>query len=114
MKLGLGLYRHQLDAEHYRFAKQCGCTHLVIHLVDYFRSSRSNRPGDQPVGDDAGWGLAGDPAKLSTLDELATIKKEIHACGLELEAIQNFEPAPWRDVLLDGRDTLRQMQSLKT
>ena len=60
MKLGLGLYRHQLNAEHYRFAKQCGCTHLVIHLVDYFRSSRNNQPGDQPCGDDAGWGLAGD------------------------------------------------------
>ena len=39
MKLGLGLYRHQLNAEHYHFARQCGCTHLVVHLVDYFRSS---------------------------------------------------------------------------
>jgi hypothetical protein len=79
MKLGLGLYRHQLNAEHYRFARQCGCTHLVIHLVDYFRSSRSNQPGDQPVGDDAGWGLAGDPNKLWTFEELAAIKKEINA-----------------------------------
>ena len=63
MKLGLGLYRHQLDADHYAFAKQCGCTHVVAHLVDYFRSSRGNTPGDQPVGDDFGWGLAGDPAR---------------------------------------------------
>jgi len=39
MKLGLGLYRHQLNAEHYHFARQCGCTHLIVHLVDYFRSS---------------------------------------------------------------------------
>jgi mannonate dehydratase len=58
MKLGLGLYRHQLDAEHYRFVKQCGCTHLVIHLVDYFRSSRSNQPGDQPCGYDSGKSVA--------------------------------------------------------
>ena len=65
MHLGLGLYRHQLNADHYRFARQCGCTHLVIHLVDYFRSSRSNKPGDQPVGDDAGWGLAGDHLLLT-------------------------------------------------
>ena len=79
MKLGLGLYRHQLNAEHYRFARQCGCTHLVVHLVDYFRSSRSNHPGDQPVGDDAGWGLAGDPDRLWTFEELAAIKKEINA-----------------------------------
>jgi len=39
MKLGFGLYRHQLNADHYKFARQCGATHLVIHLVDYFRSS---------------------------------------------------------------------------
>ena len=114
VKLGLGLYRHQLNAEHYRFAKQCGCTHLVIHLVDYFRSSRSNQPGDQPVGDDAGWGLAGDPNRLWTYEELAAIKKEINAAGLELEAIENFDPAHWHDVLLDGPKKLQQLENLKT
>lgn len=114
MKLGLGLYRHQLDAEHYRFARQCGCTHLVIHLVDYFRSSRSNRPGDQPVGDDTGWGLAGDPERLWTYDELAAIRKEINAAGLKLEAIENFDPAHWHDVLLDGPQKPQQLENLKT
>ncbi|HEX7618018.1 MAG TPA: D-mannonate dehydratase, partial [Verrucomicrobiae bacterium] len=112
VKLGLGLYRHQLNAEHYRFAKQCGCTHLVIHLVDYFRSSRSNQPGDQPVGDDSGWGLAGDPDRLRTFEELAAIKKEINAHGLELEAIENFDPAHWHDVLLDGPKKLEQIENL--
>jgi len=114
MKLGLGLYRHQLNAEHYRFARQCGCTHLVIHLVDYFRSSRSNQPDDQPVGDDTGWGLAGDPDQLWTHEELAAVKKEINAAGLELEAIENFDPAHWHDVLLDGPKKLQQLENLKT
>ncbi|MBI5384357.1 MAG: mannonate dehydratase [Verrucomicrobia bacterium] len=114
MKLGLGLYRHQLDGDHFRFAKQCGCTHLVIHLVDYFRSSRSNQPGDQPVGDDAGWGLAGDPEKLWTFEELAAIKAQINAAGLELEAIENFDPAHWHDVLLDGPKKRAQFEDLKT
>jgi mannonate dehydratase len=114
MKLGLGLYRHQLNAEHYQFARQCGCTHVVAHLVDYFRSSRSNKPGDQPVGDDTGWGLAGDPAKLWTLEELAALKKEINAAGLELEAIENFDPAHWHDVLLDGPKKAQQLENLKT
>lgn len=114
MKLGLGLYRHQLDTEHYRFARQCGCTHLVIHLVDYFRSSRSNRPGDQPVGDDTGWGLAGDPNQLWSCEELIAIKKEINAAGLELEAIENFDPAHWHDVLLDGPKKKQQLENLKT
>lgn len=114
MKLGLGLYRHQLNREYYDFAKQCGCTHLVIHLVDYFRSSRSNQPGDQPVGDDTGWGLAGDPARLWSLEELATIRAEINAVGLELEAIENFDPAHWHDVLLDGPNKAQQLENLKT
>ena len=114
MKLGLGLYRHQLNAEHYRFARQCGCTHLIIHLVDYFRSSRSNQLGDQPVGDDAGWGLAGDPTRLWTYEELAAIKREINAAGLKLEAIENFDPAHWHDVLLDGPKKLQQLENLKT
>ncbi len=114
MKLGLGLYRHQLNAEHYRFAKQCGCTHLVIHLVDYFRSSRSNHPGDQPVGDDTGWGLAGDPDKLWTADELLAIRRDINAAGLELAAIENFDPAHWHDVLLDGPKKAVQLENLKT
>ena len=113
MKLGLGLYRHQLEPGHYRFAKQCGCTHLVIHLVDYFRSSR-NLPGDQPVGDDSGWGLAGDPAALWSFEEIAAIKRDINAAGLELEAIENFDPAHWHDVLLDGPAKSRQLENLKT
>jgi mannonate dehydratase len=114
MKLGLGLYRHQLNAEHYRFAKQCGCTHLVVHLVDYFRSSRSNQPGDQPVGDDTGWGLAGDPQRLWTAEELTALRREINAAGLELEAIENFDPAHWHDVLLDGPRRLQQLENVKT
>jgi mannonate dehydratase len=113
MKLGLGLYRHQLDAAHFRFARQCGCTHLVVHLVDYFRSARSNQPGDQPVGDDAGWGLAGDPEKLWTFEELAGLRKQINDAGLELEAIENFDPAHWHDVLLDGPKKTPQLENLK-
>jgi len=114
MKLGLGLYRHQLDAEHYRFARQCGCTHLVIHLVDYFQSSRSNKPGDQPVGDDTGWGLAGDSNQLWTYEELTTLKKQINDAGLQLEAVENFDPAHWHDVLLDGPKKRQQLENLKT
>jgi len=114
MKLGLGLYRHQLNREHYDFAKQCGCTHLIIHLVDYFRSSRNNMPGDQPVGDDSGWGLAGDPYQLWTYEEMAAIRREINAAGLELEAIENFDPAHWYDVLLDGPKKSQQLENLKS
>ena len=114
MNLGLGLYRHQLTEEHYRFAKQCGCSHVVAHLVDYFRSSRSNQQGDQPVGDDTGWGLAGDPDQLWTYEELAALKRQINAAGLELEAIENFDPAHWHDILLDGPKKGLYLENVKT
>jgi len=114
MKLGFGLYRHQLDAEHFRFARQCGATHLVVHWVDYFRSSRGNQPGDQPVGDDAGWGLAGDPDQLWSFEELSAVQAQAAAHGLQIEAIENFDPAHWHDVLLDGPLKAHQLENLKT
>ena len=100
IKLGFGLYRHMLDEEHYKFAKQCGATHLVIHLVDYFGHNKVNT--DQPIGGLSGWGKAGDPNEIWPYEQLASIKKEINDHGLELEAIENFDPAHWHDILLDG------------
>lgn len=32
MKLGFGLYRHMLTEDYFRFARQCGATHLIVHL----------------------------------------------------------------------------------
>ena len=42
MKLGMGLYRDMLDREHFRFARQCGCTHAIVHLVNYYTGSDCN------------------------------------------------------------------------
>ena len=51
MKLGFGLYKHMLNEEHYKFAKQCGATHLVVHLVDYFSHEKNNKnTASQPLG----------------------------------------------------------------
>ncbi len=113
MKLGFGLYRHMLDREHYRFAKQCGATHLVVHLVDYFNQAGPRT--DQPVsgGIGGGWGRAGDPEQLWTTDELLAIKKEIEAEGLVWHAIENFDPAHWHDVLLDGPRKAEQLEGLQ-
>ena len=58
MKLGLGLYKHMLTKQNYQFAKQCGATHLVIHLVDYFKQGKDNPSDNQPTGGDNGWGMA--------------------------------------------------------
>jgi mannonate dehydratase len=114
MKIGLGLYRHQLNREHYDFARQCGATHLVIHLVDYFKQGDHNPADNQPTGGVGGWGRAGDPDRLWTLGELQSLRQEINAAGLELAAIENFDPAHWYDVLLDGPRKAEQLENLKT
>ena len=51
IKLGFGLYRHQLDGPHFDFARQCGATHLVVHLCDYFHRGDSGPGGDGGAGD---------------------------------------------------------------
>ncbi len=114
MKLGLGLYRHHLTPENFRFARQIGATHIVAHLVDYFRGGTHNPRGNQPTGTAAGWGRAGDPNKLWTLDELITLRQTIEREGLKLEAIENFDPAHWHDVLLDGPKKQAQLENIKT
>jgi len=113
MKLGLGLYKHLLSRENFRFARQAGATHLVIHLVDYFNGGAHNARDNQPTGTDQGWGLAGDPDKLWTLEVLLDLQKSASSEGLKIEAIENFDPAHWHDVLLDGPKKTQQMENLK-
>ena len=103
MKLGLGLYRHMLNDEYYAFAVQAGCTHVIVHLVDYFKQGQANSRNNQPTGGkDQPWGVAGDPDHLWTTEELILLRKQIESAGLKLEAIENLDPAHWHDILLDG------------
>jgi mannonate dehydratase len=114
MKLGLGLYRHALTRENFQFARQAGATHIVAHLVDYFKGGKRNPRNNQPTGSDQGWGQAGDPKRLWTLRELVALRRKINDAGLELEAIENFDPAHWHDILLDGPKRKEQMENVKT
>lgn len=114
MKLGLGLYRHMLTRDNFLFARQAGATHIVAHLVDYFRGGTHAARDDQPVGTDFGWGLAGDADQLWTLDELRALRREVEDAGIELEAIENFDPAHWHDVLLDGPKRAQHIENVKT
>ncbi|HEU5126016.1 MAG TPA: mannonate dehydratase [Verrucomicrobiae bacterium] len=114
MKLGLGLYRHMLTRENFQFARQAGATHIVAHLVDYFQGGAQNPRDNQPTGSELGWGLAGDPEKLWSASELLELRRAVEAEGLKLEAIENFDPAHWHDVLLDGPKKRQQLENVKT
>ena len=112
MKLGFGLYRHMLDEAHYDFAAQCGATHLVVHLVDYFNQG-DQKTKDQPIGGLNGWGVAGDPDKIWEVADLKRLKSQIEAKGLVWYAIENFDPAHWHDILLDGPKRTKQIEQVK-
>ncbi|BBF85419.1 mannonate dehydratase [Aquitalea magnusonii] len=111
MKLGFGLYRHMLDEKHFDFARQCGATHIVVHMADYFRGSQTFSKTDQPIGDQQGWGVS-EPV-IWTVDELLAIRQQIESHGLVFYAIENFEPAHWHHILFDGPRKLEQMEVVK-
>jgi len=114
MKLGLGLYRHLLTRENFQFARQAGATHVVAHLVDYFKGGAHDGRDNQPTGNERGWGLAGDPDRLWSVEELTGLRRAVEAEGLVLEAVENFDPAHWHDVLLDGPLRAQQIENVRT
>lgn len=113
MKLGLGLYKHMLTSQNFRFARQVGATHIVAHLVDYFSGSGHSAGDDQPTGSDLGWGKAGNPDELWSVKQLIDLRKAVESEGLVLEAIENFDPAHWHDILLDGPKKRKHLDNVK-
>ncbi|KGS72516.1 mannonate dehydratase [Burkholderia pseudomallei] len=108
MKIGLGLYRNSLNDRNYTFAKQAGASHIVAHLTDYFGDANP----EISRGDDDGWGIANNGSAWSE-DDLKALVADIRLHGLELAAIENFNPAQWHDILLDGPRRDAQIEVVK-
>ena len=112
MKLGFGLYRTMLDSANLRFARQTGATHIVAHMPGDV--SERNTALMAAYGERAGHGLAaGADDPLWTYAGLRDLKALVNAEGLELEALENFSPAHWSDILLDGPRRKQQMEHCK-
>lgn len=109
MKLGLGLYRHMLNEESFAFARQCGCTHLIIHLANYYEGQIVTATDDKH---NYGCAKAMDP--IWKEENLLRLKAMAKRHELEIYGIENFSPADWYDVLLDGPERAAQMENLKT
>jgi mannonate dehydratase len=111
MKLGLGLYRGLLNPDTLRFARQAGVTHIVAHLPGHFV-----REGSKIITSDQaayGFGVSDAADPIWTAEGLRDLKALVNSEGLELEALENFAPAHWYDVLLDGPRRAEQMAHLK-
>lgn len=113
MKLGFGLYRSLLTEENFRFAKQAGATHIIAHLVDYARDIASSGSLSSARSKDGGLGATANVQGSWTYDDLRSLRRAINAAGLELAGIENFDPAHWSHVLLDGPKKAEQLEELK-
>ena len=111
MKLGLGLYGGMLDQSNFRFARQAGATHIVAHIVGNFNRNRQSTTEGSRL---QGFGLSDPEDHVWSYEGMRDLRAAVNAEGLELEAIENFEPAHWYDVLLDGPRRDAQMAHLKT
>jgi mannonate dehydratase len=107
MKLGLGFHRDRISRDNFRFARQAGCTHVVVHLVERIRE------GLPPSADEFCFGMTRAHGVVWSFEELAAVKKLANDEGLELEAIENIDPSFWSDILFDGPRKQQQLESLK-
>lgn len=107
MKVGFGIHGPRLTDRTLRFARQIGATQIVAHIVGGRTTDSIEKllgaPGFTTYGDDPRY----------TLDGLVAIKQQVEAHDLQLFAIENFEPADWYDVLLDGPKRAEQMETVK-
>ncbi len=111
MKLGLGVYRQLLNRDTLRFARQAGVTHIVAHLPGQFvREGSAIITSDQAA---YGFGVSEADDPIWTAEGLRDLKALVSGEGLELEALENFAPAHWHDVLLDGPRRPEQMAHLQ-
>lgn len=107
MKLALGLHRDRISRENFRFARQAGCTHLVLHLVERRQDLAA------PQADAFCFGVTCAQGRVWTFDELSGVVQMANEEGLHVEALENIDPSFWSDLLLDGPAKSRQLEGLK-
>lgn len=110
MRVGLSLFGDLLSPSGARFAAQLGATDVVIHLAQYGRGA-DNGPylrGEvgPPLADCSG-------ERLWTYEDISAVVEMLKTEGLRVAAIENFSPAFWSDILLNGPERSRQMDGLK-
>lgn len=110
MKIGLGLYRHLLTPDNYKFARQLGVEDIVVHLENYLASEKDGKV-DLSRGDSDGWGKAIDG--YWDYDTFKSLIDELGGHGLRLAAIENFAVKQWSDVLLAGPERDTQLERMK-
>ena len=107
MKLGLAFVRNNLNRENLRFARQVGVTHVVVHYANYYQDHDK-----VPERFKGAYGFT-DNGPVWSYEELRDLRQTINGEGMELEALENFNPGFWTDILLDGPRKREQTENLK-
>ncbi len=107
MFLGLGLYRHQLNEDEFTFAEQLGCTHLIIHLANYYTKEIVTATDARK-----NYGEAEQEDFIWSETHLRELQKMASRHHLVIAGIENFNPADWYDVLLAGPRRDAQLEHL--
>jgi mannonate dehydratase len=97
-----------LNRHNFRFARQCGCTHLIIHLAEYYQKEIVTATGG---GGNYGVSRSQDP--VWSFENMEALQKTAREEGLEIYGIENFSPADWYDIILDGPEKESQLEGLK-
>ena len=107
MKLGYALGGTAITRDNLQFARQAGVTHVILHLTDYGYKS-----AELPERYQGAAGFTGTP-KIWDYAYLSGLKKMVNDEGLVLEALENFNPYFWYDILLDGPRRDEQMEAIQ-
>jgi mannonate dehydratase len=111
MRAGLTLSGDNLSEDGAVFAAELGVTDVVIHLNDY-----SAGPGAEPyLSGEAVGPILKDCRNVALWDyeTMAGAAAMLARHGLRIAALENFSPAFWSDILLDGPKRAAQMEGLK-
>ena len=117
MHLGLGFYAGmgldgiKLMPDHLKFARQCGATHMIGFLQ---HGEHGWAHGTTELGEWEGGILSKPRPERWTAEALSSMRQDMERYGLTFAAVENFEPADWYDVLLDGPTRNQQMDTLCT
>src|SRR4051812_41356439 len=111
MRVGLTLSGNNLSEEGAMFAAQLGVSDVVVHFNDYAAG-----PDAEPYLSGGAVGpILKDCRNVAPWDyeTMAGAASMLARHGLKIAALENFSPAFWSDILLDGPNRVAQMEALK-
>ena len=85
MKLGVGLYRYMLKDEEFTFARQCGCSDVIIHLANYYDGENDIV---KATDEKENYGIARAGESVWSLDHMMALQKQAKEKGLNITELR--------------------------